>query len=152
LTDSTTQPSAAMTTAASKACQNVNGANPGTMNPTNISTSADTTKRTTVPMKFTRVTSFAGAFPALYYVCRGGASIGVAQNLPEDAQEIVASDAPHVVVAVTPGQQRVYHRPHSRDVFDARGRRGNAVEVGPKADVRRTHQGDDVVNVAHDVV
>src|SRR5690606_33290184 len=37
---STTQPSAAMTSAASSACQNVSGENPGTTSPTNISTSA----------------------------------------------------------------------------------------------------------------
>src|SRR5690606_13640700 len=48
---SMTHPSAAMTMAANSALRNPNGAKPGTRNPTNISTSAETTNRTMVPRK-----------------------------------------------------------------------------------------------------
>src|SRR5690606_900512 len=51
--DSTTQPIAAMTTAASKAVQNPIAAKPGRINPTNINTRADTTRRTMTPSQST---------------------------------------------------------------------------------------------------
>src|SRR5690606_14520285 len=55
--DSATQPSAAMTTAASSALKKLIVLNPGRRKPTNISTRADTMKRTIVPSQSNPITS-----------------------------------------------------------------------------------------------
>src|SRR5690606_18121939 len=55
--DSATQPSAAMTTAASSALKKFIVLNPGRRKPTNISTRADTMKRTIVPSQSNPITS-----------------------------------------------------------------------------------------------